>query len=152
MVRIDHFPFKVQSFHGPVYLTHNVMRLALTPNSKVPLASFDWSSSVSLLYRCDSLATRFVSERSNTFRMWSWSVGLWPVQWAGRTSEWTSSKEFLEVIFFLCSLDPLVVNDQIVSNDQLVVRIITQQSSMDLLLLNAKLLTDLKQYRIAVSW
>ena len=54
-----------------------------------------------------------------------------------------ATKEFFEVIFLFSYLDSLVINDQVISNHQLVMRVITKKSCMDLLLLNIKLLTDL---------
>ena len=53
------------------------------------------------------------------------------------------TKEILVVILLFSSLDSLVVNDQVVSNDQLIMGIITQKSSMYFLFLNSKLLANL---------
>ena len=49
VVRVDHFPLKVQSLHGPVDLTHDIVWLALAPDTEVPLTSLDGRPTVSLL-------------------------------------------------------------------------------------------------------
>ena len=48
MVRIYDLPLKVQGFHRPVHLAHDVVRLALAPDSEVPLAPLDGRAAVSL--------------------------------------------------------------------------------------------------------
>ena len=77
MVRVDHFPLKVQSLHSPVHLTHNVMWLALASDTKVPLASLDGSTSVCFLNRGHCLATWLaVPQRGHPLRMGSGSGGI----------------------------------------------------------------------------
>ena len=50
MVRVDDLPLKVQGLHGSVDLTHDVVRLALTPDTEVPLAPLDGGTTVGLLH------------------------------------------------------------------------------------------------------
>jgi hypothetical protein len=38
--RIDRLPLEIERFHGPVHFVHDVVRLALRPDPKVPLGSF----------------------------------------------------------------------------------------------------------------
>ena len=134
MVGVDNFPFKVQGFHCSVDFTHNIMWFALTSDSKMPFASFDRSSTMSFQVRSHG----FVSQRSHdSFRMGSDGF------LTKRT--WRSREKLLEVILLFSCLDSLVVNDQVVCNDKLVVRIITQQGRMYFLFLNTKLLTHLER-------
>ena len=50
MVRVDDLPLKVEGLHGSVDLTHDVVRLALTPDTEVPLAPLDGGTTVGLLH------------------------------------------------------------------------------------------------------
>merc|ERR1719282_2256627 len=52
-------------------------------------------------------------------------------------------EELLEVILLLGGLDPLVVDDEVVGDDQLVMGVVTQKGRVNLLLLHTKLLTHL---------
>ena len=120
MVWVDHFPLKVQSLHGPVDLTHDVVRFALTPDTEVPLASLDGRAAVSLGgHRGHGL----VAERGHD------ALGVRPRRDRVLTQRARGpGEELLEVVLLLGGLYPLVVDDEVVGDDQLVVGVITQES------------------------
>ena len=122
MVWIDDFPLEVEGLHGAVNFTHDVMRLRLAADAKVPLAPLDRSPSMSLLNRSD----RLVSQGGDSLRVRLLpSLLCWgrPVPAAGRV-------KLLEVLFLLGRLDAPVVDDQIVGNHKSIVWVIAEKRRM----------------------
>ena len=120
MVRIYDLPLKIQSFHRPVHLAHDVVRLALAPDAEVPLAPLDGRAAVSLGgHRGHGL----VAERGHD------ALGVRPRRDRVLTQRARGpGEELLEVVLLLGGLYPLVVDDEVVGDDQLVVGVITQES------------------------
>ena len=134
MVGVDDLPLKVEGLHGTVNFAHDVVRLGLAPDAKMPLAALDRSPSVSLLHR----SHRLVPQRSDPLR-----VGF--VSGALLSRGWSASRgvELLEVLLLLGRLDPPVVDDQVVRDHESVVRVIAQKSRVDLSFLHSELLAHL---------
>ena len=59
MVGVDDLPLKVEGLHGTVDFAHDVVRLGLAPDAKMPLAALDRSPSVSLLHRSHRLVPQW---------------------------------------------------------------------------------------------
>lgn len=135
VVWIDHFPLKVEGLHGPVNLTHDVMRLRLAADAKMPFAPLDGGPSVSLLHWCH----RLVSQRGDPLR-----VGLLPsLLCRGRPVPSIGGVKLFEVLLLLGRLDAAVVDDQVVGDHKSIVWVVAEKRRMYLRFFHTKLLTHL---------
>ena len=136
MVWIDNFPLKVEGLHGPVNLAHNVVRLRLAADAKVPFASLDRGPSVSFLH----WRHRLVSQWGDPL-----GVGLLPslLCWC-RPVPSTRRVKLFEVFLLLGRLDAPVVDDEVVGDHKSVVWVVAEKRRVYLRFLNSKLLTHLE--------